>query len=145
MAREYLPAENWQSTVTDLMARARVVIFRPGDTENCWWEIKEAIRLVKPERLLFLLPFPTNPALLDREPTRYTKFRQEIEKHIPGQLPAFHGLAVTEGSLTGVVFFGPDWTSHVVAFSSIGVNVPLKSLLKKSLKPFFAQLKQDRL
>jgi len=145
MARMKLPEEEWQAKVQELLSRAQVVILRAGHTKKFLWEVEQAIKLVRPERLLFLLPFPTNPALAGRESPRYVKFRQDIEQHLPCKLPAFHGASINEGSLTGVLFFGPDWSPHVIALDKFGSTLPLKTLLKKALKPFFAQLKRENL
>jgi hypothetical protein len=145
MARMHLPEEEWQAKVQELLSRARAVVLRAGHTKNFWWEVDQAIKLVRPERLLFLLPFPTHPALAGRESSRYVKFRKDIEQHLPCKLPEFHGASIEEGSLTGVLFFGPDWSPHVVAFHKFGRTLPLKTLLKKALKPFFAQLKRGNL
>ena len=145
MARMHLPEEEWQAKVQELLSRARVVVLRAGHTKNFWWEVEKAIKLVRPERLLFLLPFPTNPALAGRESSRYVKFRQDIERHLPCKLPEFQGASINEGSLTGILFFDPEWSPHVVAFDKFGRTLPLKTLLKKALKPFFAQLKRGHL
>ncbi|MCC7335233.1 MAG: hypothetical protein IT422_09050 [Pirellulaceae bacterium] len=54
-ARMYVPESHWQSTVEDLLKRARLVIVRVGPSQGVAWETETAVRLVPPERIVFYL------------------------------------------------------------------------------------------
>lgn len=143
MKRLYFSETEWQCKVLELMSRARVVIVRAGSTESLLWEMQQAIRLVKPERLLFLLPFPTNPAISHREAYGYNKFRLELEKLLPCKLPPFNGERPILGDLTGVLYFNHDWTPQVVnivPLAGFARGLSVKTQLKKALKPFIKEL-----
>ncbi len=51
-ARKYVDDDHWRDTITDLMARAALVVVRAGDTANLWWEIEQAAARVRPERII---------------------------------------------------------------------------------------------
>lgn len=145
MARMYIDDQEWQTTVQDLMSRARIVVIRVGHTNNIWWEIETAVKYVKPERILFLLPFEGSSTFSLRNVVDdYGRFQQKIEKHIPCKLPAYSASKLLEGSLTGILFFESDWTPEIIAFDSmIGGHLSAKALLKKSLKPFLKRFTEE--
>lgn len=146
MARMYLDDQEWQSRVQDLISRASVVVIRVGHTKNVWWEIETAVKLVMPERLLFLLPFEGGSTLfLQNVADDYGRFQREIEKYIPCKLPPYSASRVLKGSLTGVLFFESDWTPQIIAFDSISIGKRLsaKALLKESLKPFLKRFTKE--
>lgn len=62
------------------MAEAELVIFRVGFGANLWWEIKEALKIVHPQRLLFLIPNETGVA---------DTFRQNLQPLLSQALPTF--------------------------------------------------------
>lgn len=47
---------NWQQVVESYLATAALTVIRLGNSESLKWEINKAIELVKPERLIFLVP-----------------------------------------------------------------------------------------
>jgi hypothetical protein len=54
-ARLYVSADEWQEAVLSWMARARLVILRPGCTPGVVWEIEAAFSRVRAEKLLLLV------------------------------------------------------------------------------------------
>ncbi|PWT99211.1 MAG: hypothetical protein C5B51_27665 [Terriglobia bacterium] len=54
-ARMYLPDDRWREKVCALLGRARLVVIRLGATDNVWWEIEQALRMVDPARLIFVV------------------------------------------------------------------------------------------
>ncbi|MEJ8653583.1 hypothetical protein WKI65_37450 [Streptomyces sp. MS1.AVA.3] len=52
--RFYLPLDDWQPVVSDLIGRARLVILIAGTGPGTLWELTEAARLLRPEQLLLL-------------------------------------------------------------------------------------------
>jgi len=139
-ARIYVSDEEWQEVVGDLVDRARLVVFRAGDTEGFWWEVDRCSRSVAPERLLFLLPLNSG---------KYQSFRQRIEQYLPTKLPNFAEPEKKIGTISAILFFGPDWSSHLAFpeqhyFSKYpGRGSPLMLLapqLKVLFRPVFEQL-----
>jgi hypothetical protein len=63
--------EEWQNRVLRLMHKARLIVIRLGDTPSLHWEITHAIRMLKPEQLLFIVP---QKKLFDFE--RFTKLAE---------------------------------------------------------------------
>ncbi|MES9990678.1 MAG: hypothetical protein ABW098_01915 [Candidatus Thiodiazotropha sp.] len=56
-ARLYVPEEQWQQRVTQLIRRARLVIIRAGTSSGLNWEIETVQRVInKPHQLLVILP-----------------------------------------------------------------------------------------
>jgi hypothetical protein len=55
--RLYLPPDQWQPKVEDLLRRARLVIIAVDEAEGVMWEIEAALRLVPPERIMMFLLF----------------------------------------------------------------------------------------
>lgn len=67
--RAYLPLDDWQGTVSDLIAGAHVVLLSAGPGPGTVWEFTEAIRLLPPDRLVLL-------AYCD--PDTYDRFRAAV-------------------------------------------------------------------
>lgn len=75
--RLYLPTDDWQRPVRDLMSRARLVVIFMDPTPGTVWEFNEALKRVAPQRLLLVAP-------ADKE--RYNRFRARVA---PAALPAY--------------------------------------------------------
>jgi hypothetical protein len=75
----YVPNNEWQDTVRDLLNRSRLVIFRAGITDSLKWELAEIVRTVKPRQLLAILPV--------RE-SDYVSFIRWANSIVPVPLPA---------------------------------------------------------
>ncbi|MGH4033901.1 ABC transporter substrate-binding protein [Actinomycetota bacterium Odt1-20B] len=55
-SRLYLPLDDWQDTVRDMMLNARLVVLALGTGPGTLWELVEAMRILPPERLVLLVP-----------------------------------------------------------------------------------------
>jgi len=100
---------------------------------------------VKPERLLFLIPY-------DRK--QYEKFCRSANQYFPTPLPEYiaHGnpflnfLTGGASGLQAVIYFEKDWTPRFVPFKASGwrqpdnADYPLSSMLKRTMQPVFEQL-----
>jgi len=106
-ARLYVGDDEWQATIATLMARAQLVILRAGETAGFWWEVQRATQAVKPERLVFLIPYSK---------AQYEVFRQRAQVYLPCPLPAYSGKPAPFGSLRGILYFEPNWTPHFLVF-----------------------------
>jgi hypothetical protein len=148
MTRIYATDDKWQTTVLELMSRANLVVMRAGDTGGFWWEVQQIAQHIKPERLVFLLPFEAENelSLAPNKTDGYEIFRQKAEKYLPCKLPLFYGTRTKYGgSLTGILYFEPGWTPHIVELSTIKVPLLRRSatpsaILKIALGPVFKQL-----
>ncbi len=120
-ARVYMGMADWQERVQALLTRSRLVIVRAGDTPGLRWEIQECIRMVSPEKLIFLFP-------LSRR--KYELFRKESEKHFPCRLPQYTGRWIPNISLRAVLFFDSTWTPTLVPLRPSGVGYWWRSFVK---------------
>jgi hypothetical protein len=144
-ARLYVSDDEWQDTVTALMSQAQLVIMRAGESEGFWWEVQRAEQLVRPERLLFLIPYGEK---------QYEIFRQRAQKYLPCHLPEYsvQKCFLQYGSLKGLLYFGPDWTPHFIdlwkkaklplmmRIRAVEARKPVATALKIALRPIFEQL-----
>lgn len=140
-ARMYVEHQGWQSKVEHLMSRAGLVVARVGNTESFWWEMLTAMRVLKPERLLLLVP---------DDQKVYEEFRRRARGVFPRQLPE-HEFRSTRFdtfkshiSLEGFIYFEPDWTPHLQRFSSPNLRQnywePGVPTFKTAFRPVYEQL-----
>jgi hypothetical protein len=116
VARTQHEDSQWQDTVIGLMQAATLVVMRIGDSEGFSWEVEQALKLVRPERLVFFLPVSGE---------RWRQFRDLVRRQLPDvALPA--GFAQPGAprrqqgikfGARGVLYFDSDWTSHVSLFA----------------------------
>ncbi len=136
-ARMYLQDSEWKDKVHDLMSRASLVVLRAGRTDGLWWEVQTAAAIVKPERLVLLLPY-------QRE--QYELFRSKAESIFGRRLPDYpqgkkKGAA---GSVQGILYFEPDWTPRFLQpQGSFRGAKPWVGSFKLTLQPVFKQLHVD--
>ena len=82
-SRLYLE-DGWQREVTRYMARARLVIVRPGSGPSIRWEVVRVLETVPPERILFYLRFRGWGKRKQRD---YEAFRSCVRAHLGAELP----------------------------------------------------------
>lgn len=143
-ARMYVDEEHWQNRVKTLMANAQLVVARIGNSQSLWWEISTAVHLLKPERLLLLLP---------EEKNEYEEFRQRAKEvfswHLPDhefQSPRFAS-SKSHISSEGFLYFGPDWTPHLQKLKLLNLRqtywAPGVPIFKMALQPVYERLGID--
>jgi hypothetical protein len=135
-ARMYLRDDEWRARVSELIAKAGLVAIRAGGTEGLWWEVAAAATTVRPERLIFLLPF-TAP--------QYEAFRGRASAYLPSRLPDYrpvHKRLRNIGTVRGFLYFEPNWTAHYRELKplKIGNYRPMRRLFKFALEPVYSQL-----
>ncbi|WP_197288319.1 hypothetical protein [Nocardia sp. NRRL S-836] len=97
-ARFYLPGDEWQAGVLELMELAQLIVLRLGDGDGVWWEVDQACATHPPGKLVLLIP-GGRPHLV-----------RKLETRLPKPLGRF----VDEPKWTSaVVAFGPDWEPQV--------------------------------
>lgn len=121
--RLYLPLDDWQDTVRDLMGRARLVVMAVGLGPGLLWEFREATRLLPAERLVLLVP--------GRQ--AYETFRARAAPPLPDAarpgrpghawsppvLPPYPDSEPPAGlTLKGAVYFDAGWAPHFVLFGA---------------------------
>lgn len=84
-ARMYLPPDNWQDPVREMMHKAELVVLTIGHGEGTLWEFFEAMRILPPRRLVLLVPF---------EEDEYENFRHRVRERAknlpdPPSLPPY--------------------------------------------------------
>jgi hypothetical protein len=79
-ARMYVDEAEWQAKVEQLTERACLVVFRPGNTAGFWWEMQTVVRMLPPEKIVFLLPYGQ---------ARYERFRDDASKYLARPLPDY--------------------------------------------------------
>lgn len=99
-ARVYTGTE-WQRTVGELMARARLVLLRIGRSPGLDWEINEAVRVVSPERVVFYLTLQKDRKVV------WDRVRDAVEPRVSEILPPNIGKAL-------FLTFGADWTQRFI-------------------------------
>jgi hypothetical protein len=138
--RRYLADDEWRAEVCALMLKARLVVLRAGTgSESFWWEVERAAQLVRPERLVLLVPVD------ERE---FETFRHQSQKLLPRQLPPCTSKKplLWDLSLKGLCYFAPDWTPHYMSLRGLplvgrgDLLMPYRPAFKIALRPVFAQL-----
>ena len=136
-ARMYLQDSEWKDKVHDLMSRASLVVLRAGRTDGLWWEAQMAAAIVKPERLVVLLPY---------QRAQYELFRSNAETIFGRRLPDYpQGKKESAaGSVQGILYFEPDGTPHFLQpQGSFRGAKPWVGSFKVTLQPVFKQLHVD--
>lgn len=119
--RLYLPGEDWQDPVRTLMRGATLVVIVLGTGRGTLWEIREAMRILPPERLLLLVPMRQRP---------YEEFRALVSGLLPVALPAYERSRALTSRVRGVISFGPGWEAE---FTPLRRPSPLEDQLMGSL------------
>jgi hypothetical protein len=103
--RFYIPHDNLEDIVRNLMLSVEWVVIRAGMTTGLLSEIEMAVKCVKPERLILVVP-PQWRA------ENYQKFSQKIQKVIPCKLPPIYFPKDKSEGITTLLYFKSDWTSQ---------------------------------
>ncbi|HEY6970309.1 MAG TPA: hypothetical protein VJA94_13965 [Candidatus Angelobacter sp.] len=134
--RIYLNDEQqWQDKVLEYMQQAQIVVLLVGSSANFLWELSKALELVRPERLLFLIPSEKERQLM-----------QSLLAHAPPEIPKNAVFSAT--AFRAVLYFDPDWTPHYAIpeapshFRQTRAE-KITSPLKMALRPVYMHLKQQ--
>lgn len=134
--RLYLPLDDWQDTVSQLMGRSRLVVLTAGLTAGVLWEVGEAARKLPPQRLVVLVPM---------DPGEYGTFLDRVRATMPRrpdgtpclELPDWPpdptGRPVHETVFKGAIWYGPQGEPHFARFGASGKRRPLRSRIRAEL------------
>jgi hypothetical protein len=138
-ARMYVSDDAWQDRVKELLYQAQLVVLRAGETDNLLWEVQTVASAVRPERIVFLLPFSNQK--------KYDIFRDKTARLFPKPFPAKYkkNLWMQTGSIKALLYFEPDWTPHMAVLKNPfylfqSFFRPLVPILQFALKPIYQQL-----
>lgn len=129
----------WQDEVLRYMKQAKLVILLIGSSPNFLWEVQKAVELVKPERLLLLIP--TQKEFSEFKQLAQNLFRQSLPE--PPKNAAFQA-----ATLRGVLYFDPDWAPHYAipeapSHFRQALGEKLTSTLKMALRPVYRHLNMN--
>ncbi|MFF7505284.1 hypothetical protein ACFZBM_38620 [Streptomyces lavendulae] len=155
--RGYLPVDNWQDTVSEMIQGAHVVMMTAAPGPGTVWEFTEALRTMAPSRLVLLVY---------GEPAEYGAFGEAVAQgyaersreegagvwpRLP-ELPAFPPpLPRTKGlrwdlRLKGIISFDEDWNASFNRFDPIVPRIrlvwTLRRLVRRELQPVLSPLSQ---
>jgi hypothetical protein len=154
--RGYLPVDDWQDTVSELIRGAHVVLMSAVPSPGTVWEFLEALRTVSPTRLVLLVY---------GEPGHYDAFRAAAAQEyatrsvkdaaawppLP-QLPDFPPAPPhTKGlrwdfPLKGIVSFDQDWRASFTRFDPVVPRLrwvrTMRRLSRRELEPVLGPLSQ---
>lgn len=110
-ARMYLPDDQWQARVGQLIDEASLVVVRAGATEGLRWEVGQLVRRARPTSLLFVLPANAK---------QYAGFRRWANEILPRLLPESQ-------PAERLLVFGEDWQPSVL---------PARRTMRLTLEPY---------
>lgn len=110
-ARMYLPDDQWQARVAQLIDEARLVVVRAGATEGLRWEVGQLVRRARPTSLLFVLP---------ADGGQYSGFRRWANEVLPRPLPESQ-------PAERMLVFGEGWQPGIL---------PASRTMRLTLEPF---------
>jgi hypothetical protein len=82
-SRVYVKGD-WKQEITEYMARARLVIVRPGNSPSIRWEVCQVLKTVPPERILFYLG---SRGWGHKKERAYEALRATVRAHLHAELP----------------------------------------------------------
>lgn len=148
--RVYLPPDDWQQPVRDMMRGARLVVIGLGHGAGTLWELGEAMRILPAERLLLLVP-------MGREEYESFRARAEAElrkqadrqrrvpggRWVPPTLPDYQGHRTMLSSIQGLIYFTSQWDATFVSLDRPPLPEDhLIGALDRALRPVVVQLTQ---
>ncbi|MFG1699749.1 hypothetical protein [Nonomuraea sp. NPDC049309] len=117
--RLYLPLNDWQAPVRELMRRARMVVLSLGPGEGTMWELREAFRTLPPERLILLVPMDREEYMTFRSCVHANLAEHNVRVHprsggspmVP-QLPESTSQGNAPSIIRGAICFTPEWNAE---------------------------------
>jgi hypothetical protein len=131
-ARLYASDEEWKKVVTDKMKTSQLVVLRAGKGEGLLWELKQALEIVNPKKLLILV--------LDMKKKQYESFRKDVSSLIVAPLPETAAIS-RAGRVSGFISFSNDWQPNFLPlrapFFRTPGHKPHRCFFTFALKPVF--------
>lgn len=136
MPRLYVTDNEWEKVVQKLMNDAPLVIIRIGTTNGVSREVEMAIKTLKPERLLLLLPYEKKPGQSENILSMLNTLLPQKKIH------SYHAAKVRDLSIAGIVYFEADWNPHLVElyYHSLDVVGDIKYYAEDILESAFSSI-----
>jgi hypothetical protein len=130
-AKQYAADDEWKGIVTDKMKKAPLVVIKAGSSEGLRWELREAIRILDPKRLLILIN--------SMKKKEYQNFKQFADQILEVKFPTFEEIQ-RFGKVLGFLQFSekwkPDFLRLRLPFLRFG-SKPQRRLFTYTLRPIF--------
>jgi len=135
--RFYVSQEKWRDTVLEYLVKASLVVLMGGASENFSWEVERALALVKPQRLLFLVPSNA------KERSGFSELLKRLLPQAPPAVPKDGVIAAK--AFIAILYFASDWTPSYAVPQPAGhfrqpLSQKLTATLQMALKPVYRQL-----
>jgi hypothetical protein len=122
---------------TSILHRAQLVVIMGGSSRHYSWEVRKALELVEPQRLLFLIP---------SDAKELVKFHQALGQTIQGfdrQIP--NKAIFPAQTFKAILYFEPNGTPHYALAETPShfrkaLTTDIRPILKMSLRPVYEQL-----
>lgn len=132
--RMYVGGNNdWRNTVSFLMSKAAVVVVKVGMSKGIEWEIERMVEIVKPQRVLIILP-PRSPWQKEWSTEKnYLDFCEMTVDLFPRPLPKRVGSK-------SFIDFDNDWNAKLLGIHPwrwiIGQGRASKAGIREAIRPF---------
>ena len=139
--------DDWKKKVEELMADARLVILRLGNTPGLIWELEKAREVLTPERIVLLLPKESSLVRgpgerdigLQLSPRGPYGAREKDELRPGLTVPVLRLTSIkVKYSVAGIVYFDSDWVGHARPLSDFVIN--FTHAIDKAFKPVYKRL-----
>ncbi|MFE7569824.1 DUF4429 domain-containing protein [Streptomyces sp. NPDC057539] len=104
-AKARVKDEDWRPAVTMLMSRCQLTMMRCGEGESLFWELQQAVRLLRPEQFVILVP---------RDRDLYETFRERAAQIMPHPLPELSVRRHVRQRLVAAIRFSGNWRPRVI-------------------------------
>ena len=135
-ARSHVSDDGWRESVASMLQLAALVVIRVGTTGGLAWELETAVKLVRPERLVLLVP---------RGEAEYEEFRRTTGRLLLCRLPVYRtDPRLKLGGLAGLIYFGAGWAPRYIELraKTFPGPAPVQSLLWTAIQPAFEQVRR---
>jgi hypothetical protein len=122
-ARLFIGDGDWQHVVSSLAGKAMLTVVMGGETEGLWWEIRNIVRALPEDRVLYLLP---------NDEARFAEFRTRMLRELDidiGEKPKIAHRMTVCGVLQlirGETHLTPVWGS-----GQASIDLALEPIVKK--------------
>jgi hypothetical protein len=132
-ARIYASDEEWKQVVKRQMRAARLVIIRAGVEKNLLWELKQAVEILNPEKVLILVR--------GMKVKQYESFRTNVNPILGMSLPEMPEVA-KRFQRGGFITFSSDWKPSFLPLRAPYLrrglfSGPDRAFFKFALRPVF--------
>ncbi|MFI6694654.1 DUF4429 domain-containing protein [Streptomyces sp. NPDC050433] len=104
-AKARVKDEDWRPAVITLMSSCRLTMMRCGEGESLFWELQQAVSLLRPEQFVILVP---------RNRGLYETFQKRAAQIMPHPLPELPVPRQARQRLVAAIRFSEGWRPQVI-------------------------------